>query len=324
VRESICSVFEAMPWRTLDDQSLHRLRRISTVLATILLAGSGVALAFAVPFSTLAGLEDLRHVSPAAVTRAALGNALVVLGVSTAIVSVYWFVLEISPAPPVLNWTPSRPERTAHTFRIAHLSDLHLVGERYGYRIEPGTSGPCGNDRATRAFCQLDRIQATQAIDRIIVTGDMTDAGTRAEWLEFLALVQAWPDLRHRLLFVPGNHDVNIVDRTNPGRLDLPWSVTGALRKLRVILTLDAVQGESVHIVDRTSGALGCTLREYLRNGNRSTLLRDLAKRGSWRGRWETANVWDAIFPLVVPPSEKSCGVILLDSNAPLHFSLTN
>jgi hypothetical protein len=34
--------------------------------------------------------------------------------------------------------------------------------------------------------------------------------------------------------------------------------------------------------------------------------------------------VWDAIFPLVVPPSEENCGVILLDSNARRHFSLTN
>jgi hypothetical protein len=87
---------------------------------------------------------------------------------------------------------------------------------------------------------------------------------------------------------------------------------------------MDAVQGESVHLVDRASGAVGCTLKEYLRAGNRSTLLRDLAERGSWRGRWETTKVWDTIFPLVMPPSEDGCGVILLDSNARRHLSLTN
>jgi predicted phosphodiesterase len=269
-------------------------------------------------------LDSLGPLSLSALTKAALGNALIVLGLSTAIASVYWFSREIFSATPVLNWAPNPPVPGAHALRIAHLSDLHVVGERYGYRMETGTGGPCGNDRAARALRQLEAIDATRTLDRIIVTGDMTDAGTRAEWLEFLALVDARPDLRRRLLFLPGNHDVNVIDRTNPGRLDLPWSVAGALRKLRVIIALDALQGESVHVVDRSSGTLGCTLREYLRAGNRSTLLRDLAERGTWRGRWETTEVWDAIFPLVVPPSEKGCGVILLDSNARRYFSLTN
>lgn len=323
LREVIGIGLEAVPAGALDDMALHRLRRVSTVLTTMLLAGGGAALVFAVPFSTVADLENLRQTSLAAVTMAVLGNALVVLGLSTTIDSVLWFAREIT-GPPVLNWAPGQPVTAARTFRIAHLSDLHFVGERYGYRIAPGTYGPYGNGRSARAFCQLEKIQATEAIDRIIVTGDMTDAGTRAEWLEFLDLVDASPDLRRRLLFVPGNHDVNIIDRTNPGRLDLPWSAAGALRKLRVILALDAVQGESVHIVDRASGGLSCTLSEYLRSGNRSTLLRDLAERGSWRGRWETVKVWETIFPLVVPPSEEGFGVILLDSNAHRYFSLTN
>jgi 3',5'-cyclic AMP phosphodiesterase CpdA len=161
-------------------------------------------------------------------------------------------------------------------------------------------------------------------LDRILITGDITDAGTRAEWMEFLDLFQRRPDLRHRVLFIPGNHDVNVVDRTNPGRLDLPWSVAQAVRKLRVILALDAVQGACAHVVDRSSGALGPSLMEYLRTGERANLLRGLADRGTWRGRWEAVRVWDKIFPLVVPPSPDGCGFILLDSNARRHFSLTN
>jgi len=34
--------------------------------------------------------------------------------------------------------------------------------------------------------------------------------------------------------------------------------------------------------------------------------------------------VWEEIFPLIAPPSEEGCGVILLDSNARRYFSLTN
>src|SRR5215467_4303182 len=79
LREVIGMGLEAVPSRALDDRDLHRLRRASTVLSTMLLAGSGFTLALAVPFSTVAGLDNLRHVSLAALTMAALGNALVVL-----------------------------------------------------------------------------------------------------------------------------------------------------------------------------------------------------------------------------------------------------
>jgi 3',5'-cyclic AMP phosphodiesterase CpdA len=157
------------------------------------------------------------------------------------------------------------------------------------------------------------------------VTGDITDAGTRAEWAELMDILRTCPDLRRRLSFVPGNHDVNIVDRSNPGRLDLPWSAAQALRKLRFILALDAVEGGRVHLVDRTSGALGPTLKDYLRADGRLQSLRTLAQNGSISGRWEMAKTWDAIFPLVQPPAQdESYGLLLLDSNAVSHFSLTN
>jgi len=159
----------------------------------------------------------------------------------------------------------------------------------------------------------------------VLVTGDVTDAGTRSEWAAFLDLLRGYPDIRSRLLFVPGNHDVNIVDRTNTGRFDVPWSVGFALRRMRFLVALDAIQGERVHIIDRASRKLGPTLRDYLQMGDRPARLRGLAERGTWRGRWEIAKVWEEVFPLVVPPSAADgCGVILLDSNARSHFSATN
>jgi 3',5'-cyclic AMP phosphodiesterase CpdA len=156
------------------------------------------------------------------------------------------------------------------------------------------------------------------------VTGDVTDAGTRSEWAAFLDLLRNYPELRSRLSFVPGNHDVNIVDRTNPGRLDLPWSAGQPLRMLRVVLALDALQGDRAHVVDRASGALGPLLKDYLREGRRAGLLRSLAERGALRGRREMAKIWDAIFPLVEPPGDHEYGVILLNSNARSNFSLSN
>src|SRR5262245_847026 len=53
--------------------------------------------------------------------------------------------------------------------------------------------------------------------------------------------------------------------------------------------------------------------------------LRALAQRGTARGRWEVAKVWDTIFPLVEPAQgDDGYGVIQLNSNAPSHLLLTN
>jgi 3',5'-cyclic AMP phosphodiesterase CpdA len=176
-----------------------------------------------------------------------------------------------------------------------------------------------------QAFKKLSAIHASTPLDRVLVTGDVTDAGTRAEWTEFIDLLRVSPDIRSRVLFVPGNHDINIVDRTNTGRSDLPWSVSHALRRFRFVVALDDLQGERVYLVDSASGALGPSLRNYLQDGDRATDLRGLAESGTWRGRWAIGRVWEDIFPLVDPPIEpKGCGAILLDSNARSHFSATN
>jgi 3',5'-cyclic AMP phosphodiesterase CpdA len=124
--------------------------------------------------------------------------------------------------------------------------------------------------------------------------------------------------------FVPGNHDVNIVDRSHPALPDLPWSADQALRKMRVLLALDEIQGNRAHLIDRSSGKPGPLLRDYLRSGGRMELIRDLAQSGSRRGRREMARTWETIFPLVEPPGDHGYGLILLNSNARSHFSLTN
>jgi hypothetical protein len=51
------------------------------------------------------------------------------------------------------------------TWRIAHLSDIHVVGERYGFRIESGRSGPRGNERLRLALQQLEVIDGNDPLD---------------------------------------------------------------------------------------------------------------------------------------------------------------
>ena len=324
LRETISVIIEQLPGETRASSRLDRRRRIGTALAAMLMAGGGLLLAWSVGVLANPGLTDV-VMQPWAVVQAGLSNAAVFLGLSTAVASLYWLWREIGSLRPLRDWSPAPPLGDAPIVRVAHLSDLHLVGERYGYRMECGTHGPRGNRSIRHALRKLRSIDASTHIDRVLVTGDVTDAGTRAEWVEFLDLLRCYPDIRSRVLFVPGNHDVNIVDRTNTGRFDIPWSVGHALRKLRFVVALDAIQGERVHIVDRKSGALGPTLRDYLQEGERPERLRGLAEQGTWSGRREIAGVWDDIYPMVVPPTEPGgCGVILLDSNARSHFSATN
>jgi len=326
---AVCEVLrmlaERLPTRATSVEEIDRRRRFGTVLGTLLLAGGGLALAVTVWLSLGLQVVDMRHVRPWAMAKAALVNAAVILGLSTATESLYWLLRQRALSGPLLDWTPSPPHAGAATLRVAHLSDLHLVSGRYDYRMEAGTYGPRGNRRIGHALRQLAAIHAWAPLDHILVTGDVTDDGTRGEWAEFLDLLSGYPELRARLSFVPGNHDVNVVDRTNPGRLDLPWSAGVALRKLRVVLALDAVQGERVHLVDRASGALGPSLKDYLRKGGRLERLRALAESGSVRGRLEIFRIWGAIFPLVEPvPGEVGYGLILLNSNSRAYFSLTN
>lgn len=326
VREFLRMIAERLHGRSITLEQLNRGRRIGAIAAALVFAAAGLALAWGMWSSFGLQLLTPGHVHPWPLAKSALINAAIVFGISTIIDSLYWLRQELTIGSPIMNWTPGRPvAEESRLVRVAHLSDLHLVGERYGYRMETGTHGPRGNRCIVRALRKLTDLEASTPLDRILVTGDITDAGTRAEWAAFMDLLRGCPGVREKLSFVPGNHDTNVVDRTNVGRLDLPWSASQSLRKLRTVLALDAIQGDRSYVVDRPTGRLGQSLSEYLRDGQRADLLRSLAARGSVRGRWELEKVWDAIFPLVeLPEDRESYGIVLLDSNARTHLSLTN
>lgn len=326
LRESLRMIAERLHGDPITLRDLNRGRRLGAIAAALIFAAAGLALAWSV-WSAF-GLQVLTrgHVQPFALMKSALINAAVVFGISTVIDSLYWLSQELTVSSPVRHWVLNEASaEISDTVRIAHLSDLHLVGERYGYRMEKGTHGPRGNNCITRVLRELSDLDAAAPLDRIVVTGDITDAGTRAEWAEFIDLLGQWPQFSERLSLIPGNHDTNVVDRTNAGRLDLPWSSSQSLRKLRTLLALDAIQGDQTCVVDRSTGQLGPLLGEYLRRGQRAVLLRSLAEQGTLRGRLELEKTWEEIFPLIHPPRKNGdYGLILLDSNARTHLSLTN
>ncbi len=325
LRELLRAAAEKSRGKSMTPEQLDRGRRMCALIAAGLFIVGGLALAATVEVSYGLQLVDIVHIRWRLLSAAALGNAAMILGLSAAIESLYWIWCELSLKGRVLDWAPNPPMPQAAVVRVAHLSDLHIVGERYGYRMEAGTDGPRGNRPLRIALRKLGAIHATAPLDRVLMTGDITDTGTRAEWAEFLDLLRGCPELRRRLCLVPGNHDVNIIDRTNPGRIELPWSAGQSLRKLRTVLALDTLAGDRLHVVDRVSGGYRLALNDFLRQGRRPGLLRELADRGTMRGRREMTRVWEAIFPLVEPPAPgDACGVILLNSNARSHFALTN
>jgi hypothetical protein len=209
-------------------------------------------------------------------------------------------------------------------WRAAHLSDIHIVGERYGFRIESGRGGPRGNERLRRVMARLEEAHAARPFDLVLITGDVTDAGRSAEWAEFFDIVADHPGLAERMLILPGNHDVNIVDRANPARLDLPFSPAKSLRKIRALSAIAAVGGDRLRVTNENgAGGPGLTLTAALEPHRQA--IETFADKGGVRASARLARLWDEIFPMIAPPAqEDGLGVAILNSNADTNFSFTN
>ena len=228
---------------------------------------------------------------------------------------------------PCLDWSILarflyRPA-TSRTWRVAHLSDVHVVGERYGFRIESGRAGPRGNQRLHRLLAKLDAIHADDPIDTILITGDLTDAGRSTEWSELLDALADYPRLADRIVVLPGNHDLNIVDRSNPARLDLPTSPSRTLRRLRFLSAANALHGGRVRLIDQAGRCLAGNLSEALKPH-----LKEMDRFSETGRPWLSrtlSELWAESFPMVLPPDQADgLGIILLNSNADTHFSFTN
>jgi hypothetical protein len=170
---------------------------------------------------------------------------------------------------------------------------------------------------------RLEAIHNIRPLDLVLVSGDMTDAGRASEWAEFIDVVTQHPLLAQRLIVLPGNHDLNIVDRLNPARLDLPFSAAKRLRQMRTLSAMAALQGERVRVVDARSGRLERTLAEALAPHRRR--IADFADSGSLRLSAGLGRLWDDQFPMIMPPATADgMAVAILNSNAETHFSFTN
>jgi hypothetical protein len=299
------------------------LRAASAVASGVLISGSALlALMFAWPNAHFS--SDIAIVgSPWRLAIEAVANSVVLVSAYFAMAALVWAAADATMAQPRdLDAFDTLPPN-ARTWRIAHLSDIHVVGERYGFRIESGRSGPRGNERLRRALAQLEMLHANDPLHAILITGDMTDAGRSAEWAEFFDALANHAGLTEIMLMVPGNHDLNIVDRANPARLDLPTSPNKRLRKVRLLSAMAALQGDRVRVVAHSGDRLGESLAAALAPHLDKLVM--FADAGRPRLKKELLELWSRLFPMVLPPDpEDGVGIILLNSNADTHFSFTN
>ena len=300
-----------------------RARAVAKILSGIMLCALSLLVIWLVWPSTrwVARLGDLRAVHRLVVP--ALANATVLVGAYLAIAALAWGIADgTMPQPRELTAFRS-PGDFVRSWRVAHLSDLHVVGERFGFRLGSGRAGPKGNGTFLAALRQLDELHRRAPLDAIVITGDLTDAGTSAEWAVLLEALEAFPRLTELMIAVPGNHDVNVVDRANPARLDLPTSPKKRLRQVRTLSLLAWIQGRHTCVVDVERKRVACTLDGTL--APYACHLRAFANKGSRQLAKQTDAAWQMAFPMVWPPAhEDGLGIVALNSNAETHFSFTN
>jgi hypothetical protein len=313
--------------QSLGDRSnvakLARLRAVCSAGAGVVVCALAGLVAFLVwPATRWVGtVADILSLQSLLVPT--LANAVVVISIYLAVAALAWGVADASMKQlrDFRSFDSAPPG--GRTWRIAHLSDIHVVGEHYGFRIESGRGGPRGNDRLRQVLDRLEAAHLVEPLDLILITGDLTDAGRSTEWAEFLDVVGHHPALAERMVVLPGNHDVNIVDRTNPARLNLPFSPGKRLRQMRALSAIAAVQGDRMHVVDHRSGELGQTLAGAL--AAHSQKIAAFAHTGSLRLSRALGSVWNDQFPMILPPNTADgLGVAVLNSNAETHFSFTN
>ena len=310
-REAIRHVVE----RSLGAMSgadLARMRSMSCAAAGILLFVVAAVVAGAVwPATGWAG-STIDLLRPSLLVAPTIANAVVITSTYLAVAALVWGAADaLADQPLDLNGFDVAPPG-ARIWRVAHLSDIHVVAERYGFRIESGRAGPRGNARLQNALAALSARHVVQPLDLVLLTGDMTDAGTSAEWAEFFDILAGHPHLASRTLILPGNHDVNIIDRANPARLDLPFSPAKALRRMRALSAIVAAQGDSLcgagNAPDFPLPRLGDALAQH------ELEIESFADSGGFRLAARLMRLWNGSFPLILPPQgEDGLGVVVLE-----------
>jgi 3',5'-cyclic AMP phosphodiesterase CpdA len=217
--------------------------------------------------------------------------------------------------------------------RIAHWSDLHLVGVPGRQRIEKRrllsrSRDGAGGDEVLHELITRHGPSLLADVAVIIASGDITDSGQMVEWKAFFRLVT--PALLDKLILVPGNHDINIGSSLS----NLFEPQDRLVRLIRFLVAANRVQGQRSFFLQH--GQLR-TLRSYLlEEASALDDLLDLRRRSGLRKLtqaelkhqeevdWRTRAVWNTVFPMAVTFDGSPLVFIVIDSVDPSTNALTN
>lgn len=137
-REALRHLTERLLQSRLKEFQLATLRAATAAAAGIIIFGfaSAALMAFWPRSRWLGAFADLA--SPHDLASVALSNSIVLVAAYLAVAALVWAFADATM--PKLRDFGAFPltSDAARTWRIAHLSDIHVVGERYGFRIESG------------------------------------------------------------------------------------------------------------------------------------------------------------------------------------------
>jgi hypothetical protein len=179
-REGLRHVLEGLLPSGIATAKRNVIRAAGAAMSALLVGAVAFGLAAAAwPASRWVGsLTDLA--SPHLLVPIAFANAVVIIGLYFGFAALAWGVADAAMAQPRDLFSFATSSNGDRKWRVVHLSDIHVVGERYGFRVESGRSGPQGNERLLQAIAKLDVIHAINPLDLVLITGDITDAGRAA------------------------------------------------------------------------------------------------------------------------------------------------
>ncbi len=214
--------------------------------------------------------------------------------------------------------------------KVIHLSDIHVTRDS-STPLMDGT--PSGNERLRKLI--RAQMPAFENADIILLTGDITDTGDASEWGTVSELLDSVaPTIRHKLVLVPGNHDLNIAHRTRRlSTLDLD-GFGRDLRRLRFLSAVDQVQGARTFCVsdDTTNPTLRpfrevcCQTIPKLGDGLAALLPASGLEGVSLPPRFwnQLEELWTDVFPMYVEIPGSEVRVVVFDSNEPATNVITN
>jgi hypothetical protein len=147
-----------------------RLRAVSSVRAAIILSVCGALITMLTWRASrwVGTVADLSFLHGLFLTT--LVNSIVVISAYFAIAPLFWDFADASMDQPI-ELASFDAASNGPTWRTAHLSDIHIVGERYGVRIESGRSGPDGNDRIAKIMAGIEAIHSVRPLHLVLVGG---------------------------------------------------------------------------------------------------------------------------------------------------------